>query len=131
MGPVTSFDASPRQEIAYKSFKEALPRVRSHLGSDDGDRHLPDAVASAYQLGPGVGCTGCNSRPWWPLPSGPPTGKPSPLYRQALALVRGQPFSLVAPGTYTWAWSELLVHRMERVIADAAHRLGRAGHGRR
>ena len=47
----------PNEEIAYKSFKEAVSRARRHLGSDaEGNRHLPDAEGSAYRLGPGVGC---------------------------------------------------------------------------
>lgn len=41
----------------------------------------------------------------------------------ALALVRGAPFDGVPSGSYGWAWSELLVSRMEVAITDAAHRL--------
>jgi DNA-binding SARP family transcriptional activator len=114
----------PKEEIAYKSFKEALSRVRRHLGSDsEGNRHLPDAVGSAYQLGPGVGCDWIQFQALVAEAERAPDERAVALYRQALALVRGEPFSHVAPGTYSWAWSELLVHRMERVIADAAHRL--------
>ena len=44
--------------------------------------------------------------------------------RHALSLVRGAPFEGVAAGTFTWAWTELFVSRMEIAIAAAAKRLG-------
>ena len=41
----------------------------------------------------------------------------------ALELVRGAPFEGVAPGSYSWAWTELLVARIEVAVASVAVRL--------
>ena len=45
------------------------------------------------------------------------------LLRSALSLVRGAPFEGVTPGTYVWAWTELIVARIEVAVSKAAMRL--------
>ena len=42
---------------------------------------------------------------------------------QALALVRGAPFQGVDPGSFSWAWTELIVSRIEVAVVRASHRL--------
>ncbi len=101
-----------------------------------GRRHLPEAFEGAYRVGPGVGCD------WLQLQSlvvaaerAASNDKAIALYREALSLERGEPFAHVSPGTFrvcavwtfTWAWTGLLVHNMERAIADAAHHLAEQG----
>ena len=49
------------------------------------------------------------------------------LLTQALALVRGVPFQGVEPGTFSWAWTELIVARIEVAVVGAAHRLSVIG----
>ena len=42
-------------EVAYTTFKQAMSRARSTLGTDSsGERHLPDAHDGSYRLGPRV-----------------------------------------------------------------------------
>ena len=116
----------PDQDTAsYASFKETLSRVRKHLGDDSrGRRHLPPAVASAYRLGPYVGCD------WsWFQGLVADAGRAGPeealrLYREALELVGGEPFAGVVKGTYVWAWSEGLVYAIELGVAKAAAAMG-------
>jgi two-component SAPR family response regulator len=50
-------------------------------------------------------------------------------YREALALVRGEPFADVAKATFVWAWSEGLVYEMQLAVAKAADALGQLALG--
>ena len=113
----------PDKELDPKSFREAMSRVRGHLGRDAG--HLPAAVGGAYFLGDRVGCD-------WTLFKQLSTAAASAarsnaaeamaLWREALELVRGEPFGggLHEQGAYGWAYSELLVYDMQREITEAA-----------
>jgi len=113
----------PDKEIDPKSFREAMSRLRGHLGRDRG--LLPPAAAGAYLLGEAVGSD-------WTLfrqlaaaatkAAKTNAAEAIALWRQALALVRGEPFGggLDDRGAYGWAYSELLVYDMQREITKAA-----------
>jgi hypothetical protein len=111
-------------EVASKSFIQAMSRARRHLG---GQAHLPEASGGAYRLGPDVGCS------WWAFKeltgAAGAAARSDPdqamaLWRQALSLVRGEPFAGVTKGSYIWAWSEGLAYEMQVAITRAADALG-------
>lgn len=114
----------PDTDLDPKSFREAMSRVRACLGREAG--HLPNAVAGAYPLGESVGC----DWPWFLELSAAAAAHSDPaeaiaLWREALELVRGQPFGggLEAGRPYGWAYSEFLVYDMQREITTAADAL--------
>jgi len=114
----------PERDIASTTFNQAISRLRRHLGTaDSGERRLP-ADGGAYRLGPDVGCDWTTFRA---LVKQAKTAEPSvavTAYREALSLVRGEPFAAVGRGTYSWAWSEQLVYEIERAVVQAALALG-------
>ena len=116
----------PDQETAsYASFKETMSRVRNHLGDDSrGRRHLPQAVNSAYCLGPHVGCDWIRFKELVAEAGHAGPAEALRLYGEALELVRGEPFAAVAKGTYVWAWSESLVYEIELTVGRAASAMG-------
>jgi DNA-binding SARP family transcriptional activator len=104
-------------EASAKSLRNAVSMLRKALGP----ALVPEAHRGAgYRLAPGVACD-------WAVFSeltssdGPDSAD---RLREALALVRGAPFEGVPSGTFTWAWTELFVSRMEVAVASAARRLG-------
>jgi len=110
-------DASP------KSLRTYLSLLRSSLGAD----LFPESVKGAgYQLDAAV------STDWRSFEAfqrdaasvaHDDASLEALLLRQALQLVRGAPFAGVAAGTFGWAWTELLVSRIEQGIATGAARL--------
>lgn len=113
----------PDKELDPKSFREAMSRVRSHLGRD----HLPPAARGAYRLGQSVGCDWARFRE---LSVAARTARADStraiaLWREALELVRGEPFGggLHEASAYGWAYSEMLVYDMQREITEAADTL--------
>ncbi len=110
-------------EFAPKLFREAMSRLRVHLGREGG--HLPPASRGGYGLGERVGCDWC----WFQeLAAAARSARGSDaieLWREALALVRGEPFGGVCDDTepFGWAVSELLVADMEIAITEAADTL--------
>jgi hypothetical protein len=111
-------------EVASKSFIQAMSRARRHLG---GQRHLPEASAGAYRLGPGVGCSWSAFKELTGAAGAAARSDPDQalaLWRQALSLVRGEPFAGVTKGSYIWAWSEGLAYEMQVAITRAADALG-------
>ena len=116
----------PDQETAtYASFKETMSRVRNHLGDDSrGRRHLPQAVNSAYSLGPHVGCDWIRFKELVAEAGHAAPAEALRLYGEALELVRGEPFADVAKGTYVWAWSENLVYEIELTVGRVASAMG-------
>jgi DNA-binding SARP family transcriptional activator len=105
-------------EVSAKSLRNTVSLLRKALGPD----LVPDSHrGSGYRLAPGVLCD-------WAIFSdleASATGaQETEQLRQALSLVRGAPFEAVASGTFTWAWTELFVSRMEVAVASAARRLG-------
>jgi len=113
-------------DISYGTFKQAVSRTRRHLGTDaEGHRHLPEGRGGAYQLGPDVGCDWVRFEGLTRAAERAAPHEAMKLYRDALSLVRGEPFADVTTGTFTWAWSELLVHTIQCKVAKAADALGR------
>ena len=111
-------------DVAYSTFKQAMSRTRAALGDDAaGVKHLPEAEDGAYRLGSRVACDWSEFRHLTAAASGAPSGDAIGLLSQALKLIRGTPFDGVAPGTYTWAWSEQVVSEIEVAVTDAAERL--------
>jgi hypothetical protein len=111
-------------EVASKSFIQAMSRARRHLG---GQAFLPEAAASAYRLGPGVGCSWSAFKELTGAAGAAARSDPvqaMALWRQALSLVRGEPFAGVTKGSYIWAWSEGLAYEMQVAITRAADALG-------
>ena len=111
-GDLESGEGSP------KSLRTAISNLRAFLGH----KHLPEAFkGTGYRL---VGATSDWSRfqELAALARAEPDRQVE-LRWQALDLVRGAPFAGVAPGTYSWAFTELFVARMEKAISEAAHRL--------
>ena len=116
----------PDEEITYGTFKQAVSRARRHLGTDAaGSPHIPEAVNGHYCLGPGVGCDWCWFRDLVEAAARATGADAIALYREALELVRGEPFANVAKGTYVWAWSEQHVYDMQVAITKAADTLSR------
>ena len=114
----------PDTDLDPKSFRQAMSRLRACLGREAG--HLPNAVAGAYPLGESVGCDWT----WFGELSAAAAAQADPaeaiaLWREALELVRGQPFGggLDAGRPYGWAYSEFLVYDMQREITRAADAL--------
>nr|MDP9420829.1 hypothetical protein [Actinomycetota bacterium] len=113
----------PETDLDPKSFREAISRVRAHLGREA--RHLPEARAGAYHLADSVGCDWA----WFQaLSAAAARSSPSEamaLWREALELVRGEPFGggLEEARPYLWAYSELLVYEMQVAITKAADAL--------
>jgi DNA-binding SARP family transcriptional activator len=104
-------------EVSAKSLRNTVSLLRKALGHD----LVPDAQkGSGYRLAPGVGC---DWTVFSELVQSATGAHETEQLRQALCLVRGAPFEGVAPGTFTWAWTELFVSRMEVAIASAARRL--------
>ncbi len=112
-------------EISYDTFKQTMSRARKHLGTDaEGRPHLLHAEAGKYGLGPGVGCDWVIFQELARAAQRAGPSEAMDLYRQALELVRGEPFAGVAPQTYLWAWTgNMLAYEMSRVIGDAATQL--------
>lgn len=114
-------EAMPTQD----TFNVTVHRARAGLGLDrDGKHHLPHAVTSdvGYTVGPHVTTdlarfTDLVSR----SRSAADGDQESELLRQAIDLLRGQPFEGVRG--YDWAFTEGTVVEAEAMIADAAHRL--------
>jgi hypothetical protein len=111
-------------EVASKSFIQAMSRARRHLG---GQAHLPEASGGAYRLGLGVGCSWSAFKDLTGAAGAAARADPDQamaLWRQALGLVRGEPFAGVTKGSYIWAWSEGLAYEMQVAITRAADALG-------
>jgi hypothetical protein len=116
-------EAMPTQD----TFNVTVHRARAGLGLDrEGKHHLPHAVTSdvGYTVGPHVTTdlarfTDLVSRSRSAVDRNEECG----LLRQALDLLRGQPFEGVRG--YDWAFTEGVVVEAEATIADAAHRLAR------
>ncbi len=111
-------------EVTSKTFVQAMSRARRHLG---GQAFLPEAAGGAYRLGPGVGCSWSAFKELTGAAGAAARSDPDQamaLWRQALSLVRGEPFAGVTKGSYIWAWSEGLAYEMQVAITRAADALG-------
>jgi DNA-binding SARP family transcriptional activator len=115
-----------RREAGAKSLRTYLSLLRRSLGPD----LFPEAEKGAgYRLDPAV------STDWFSFATlrhdadayeaHGDAATAALLLRRALQLVRGTPFTGVPAGSYSWAWTELLVSEIEQAVADAALRLAR------
>jgi len=105
-------------EASAKSLRNSVSLLRRALGPD----LVPEAQkGTGYRLTPGVLC---DWTIFTDLVSSAADAEATERLREALSLVRGAPFEGVVSGTFTWAWTELFVSRMEVAIASAAGRLG-------
>jgi len=105
-------------EASAKSLRNSVSLLRRALGPD----LVPEAQKGAgYRLAPGVLC---DWTIFTDLVSSATDIDVTERLREALSLVRGAPFEGVVSGTFTWAWTELFVSRMEVAIASVARRLG-------
>ncbi len=117
----------PDTEVKTKSFIQAVSRARRHLG---GPAYLPEAAHGAYHRGAGVGCSWIRFKELAAAACAAARSDPDEamaLWRQALSLVRGEPFAGVAKGSYVWAWSPgpgPTVYNMQVAITRAADTLG-------
>ncbi|MGP4001342.1 LysM peptidoglycan-binding domain-containing protein [Streptomyces sp. 8N706] len=112
--------------LVNKQMRNAvISRTRSWLGKDtDGNAHLPrvqDTGDSRYRLGPAVTCD------WTCFQLFARTGLARHdedgdlALRRALALVRGRPFTGIAPQRY--AWAEPVIQEMVSAVVDVAYEL--------
>lgn len=114
-------DSMPSQD----TFNVTIHRARATLGLDrDGAHHLPHAVTNGNGYSVGSYVTSdldrlnnlvARSR------TAADAGEEARLLREALTLLRGQPFEGVRG--YEWAYTEGIVVEAEATIADTAHRL--------
>lgn len=101
--------------VAETTRRSNMSRLRSWLGSDDsGSAYLPDAYSGKISLSPSV--TSDWERFQTLLAGGVNTSS-TPLLREALSLVRGQPLEGVA---FQWPWTSQWSADMSAMITDAA-----------
>jgi nucleoid-associated protein YgaU len=108
------------------SLRQAVSRTRTALGrSAAGYQHiLPAFAAGSYELGPAVRSDYRRFQALVAAARKAPADCEIKLLRTALGLVRSQPFSDTPPGGYGWASAEGISYALERLVTDAAHRLG-------
>ena len=114
----------PDQVPLHSTFNTTVSTTRSRLGlAADGTHHFPHYIASGnkYRLGPRVTTDLARLERRYAHSARCPDDEAVMLLRDALELVRGQPFESVRG--YEWAYTEGLVASTEALIADAAHRL--------
>jgi hypothetical protein len=114
----------PDQVPLHSTFNTTVSTTRSRLGlAADGTHHFPHYVASGnkYRLGPRVTTDLARLERRYAHSARCPDDEAIMLLRDALELVRGQPFESVRG--YEWAYTEALIASTEALIADAAHRL--------
>lgn len=110
-------------QASAKSLRNAVSMLRKSLG--------PEVVPEASK-GRGYRLAGDVRSDWARFSLLVKSARPgdeeeADLLDEALRLVRGAPFEGVASGSYSWAWGELFVSRMEVAVADAARRLAVLG----
>ncbi|MER8160040.1 LysM peptidoglycan-binding domain-containing protein [Streptomyces sp. NPDC094472] len=113
-------------QIVNKTMRNSvISRLRSWLGTDDdGKAHLPrvqDTGDHRYRLGPHVTCDWTQFQQHARKGLHNATEDGDLALRQALALVRGRPFTAIDPQRY--AWAEPAIQEMVSAIADVAYEL--------
>jgi len=113
----------PERLLTSQSWATRVSVTRRALGRDpEGQPRLLRFRAHVGRLAPSLGCDLDELDD--ALRSATAAQPPEVMrrLRAALALVRGQPFA--APRGYEWAVTEGHIARAERLVVDAAHRLG-------
>jgi hypothetical protein len=116
----------PERALSPKTWANRVSVTRRAVGrGPDGEPLLRRFRDHVGQLAPSVRCDVDELDDALALASAAtPAEQPEASRRlgAALALVRGRPFDVVAG--YEWAFTELHVAHAERIVVDAAHRLG-------
>ncbi|MCC2593868.1 LysM peptidoglycan-binding domain-containing protein [Tessaracoccus sp. OS52] len=101
--------------IAESTRRSNVSRLRSWLGTDPtGEPYLPDGYSGRLELHPDVES---DWERFQMLLSGGVNHASTPLLREALGLVRGQPLEHMS---FQWPWSEQLRTDMVSMVTDAA-----------
>lgn len=115
----------PGQDVGHKTVNQLVSRTRRWLGNGpDGVPYLPVIPATAdarYSLTDAAHCDWHLFRNWVDAGTKDSSGDGTDILRQALGLVRGQPFAGVAP--YRYVWAEHLTQEMISTIVDASQLL--------
>jgi DNA-binding SARP family transcriptional activator len=107
-------------EASAKNLRNAVSLLRRALGAE----HVPEASKGrGYRLSPSVTSDWTAFERLVAAANAEEGDAELRLLAGALTLVRGAPFQGVKPGTFSWAWTELIVARIEAEVATAAHRL--------
>lgn len=107
------------KEVSDETFRSYVSHLRACLGR----HHVPDAGDVGGYLLDDVRTDWGRFKALTAEARFASTGEAEGLLAEALSLVRGRPFAHVVKGTFTWAFSELLVSEIEVAVGDAAHRL--------
>ncbi|MGW4221770.1 LysM peptidoglycan-binding domain-containing protein [Streptomyces bacillaris] len=115
----------PGRVIGKQMRNAVISRTRSWLGKDtDGQAYLPrvqDTGDSRYRLATAVTCDWSRFQKFARAGLARHDEDGDLALRRALALVRGRPFTGIAPQRY--AWAEPTIQEMVSAIVDTAHEL--------
>ena len=104
-----------KPDVSPGTVHQELSRLRRCLGAE----HFPEAKGG-YQLAESVETDWGRFQALCEAATALPEDKGIEVLKEALALVRGQPFEGAGKG-YGWAFDEVLVAKIEMAIAKAAH----------
>ena len=103
-------------DVSADTVNQEASRLRRCLGGE----YFPRAKEGGYQLGEGVETDWQRFQAFTEAAMALPEEKSVEVLKEALALVRGQPFDGAGKG-YDWAFDEVLVAHIEMEVAKAAH----------
>jgi DNA-binding SARP family transcriptional activator len=104
-----------KPDVSPGTVHQELSRLRRCLGAE----HFPEAKGG-YQLAESVETDWGHFQALAEAATALPEDKGTEVLKEALALVRGQPFEGAGKG-YGWAFDEVLVAKIEMAVAKAAH----------
>jgi DNA-binding SARP family transcriptional activator len=105
-----------RADVALATVHQEISRLRRCLGP----QRFPEA-RGGYQLAESVVCDWARFEALVEAARALPELPGTDVLAEALALVRGEPFQDVGAKSYSWAFEEVLVARIEAAVSDAAH----------
>ncbi len=105
-----------RADVALATVHQEISRLRRCVGP----QRFPEAKGG-YQLAETVVCDWARFEALVEAARALPELPGTDVLAEALALVRGEPFQDVGAKSYSWAFEEVLVARIEVAVADAAH----------
>jgi two-component SAPR family response regulator len=106
---------NPEKGDVMGTVHQEVSRLRRCLGGE----HFPEAKGG-YRLAASVECDWDHFCALSEAARAMPEDHSVEVLTECLGLVRGQPFD-VGSGTYSWAFDEVLVAKMETAVAKAAH----------
>ena len=104
-----------KPDVSPGTVHQELSRLRRCLGAE----HLPEAKGG-YRLAESIETDWGRFQALTEAATALPEDKGTEVLKEALALVRGQPFEGAGKG-YGWAFDEVLVAKIEMAVAKAAH----------